>query len=252
MSAAPVGRTLGIVLGAAVLLVVALFVITALSEPSRQANPQPTPSAAESGAAGGEVFSPLTQDQEDAIVRLERDLAATTGEERVRKQHEMVNLLIGFGRPDLAAQAQEDLARLEGTADAWTRTGDLYFQWMSLIEDDQGDPSPVAARALAAYDSSLALRPEDHNVRARLAWAAQYDSGQPMRAIEETQAVLAQDSTHIGSLQNYAIFLARIGRVEQAVVQMERIKRNAAGDSVLIRNADAFIQALRRGAQANP
>ena len=248
---APLGKRLGVVLAAAVLLVVALFVITAMS---RQAapptvNPPPPPPDVSTQA---ETFTPLSPEQEAAIASLEKTLAEAQGADRLTRQQEMVNLLIGYGRPDLAAQAQEDLAKLQPSAPAWTRAGDLYFQWLTLLEDREGDPQPVARRALAAYDSALARDAANLDVRARLAWAAQYDSTQPMRAIEETKAVLEQDSTHIGALQNYAIFLARIGRTDQAVAQMEKVKRAAAGDSVIVRSANAFIRAMQQGPETAP
>ncbi len=242
-SNAPLGRTLGIVLAAAVLLVVALYVVTAISK--KQAPPPPAAAAAqEAPPADAALFTPLSADQEKAVMALEGDLKTLEGEPKLARQRELVNLLIGFGRPDLAAQAQQDLARLDPSAEAWTRTGDLYFQWMNLVEESGGAPQPPATRAIAAYDEALKTR-DDLDVRARLAWAAQYDSSQPMRAIEETKAVLEKDSLHVGALQNYAIFLARIGRTDQAIAQMDRIRRHAGSDTLLARSAEAFIEALK-------
>lgn len=247
-SSGPVGRTLGVVLGVSVLLVVALFVITALSTqgtggtaqaPSNLAPQQP---AAEATAAP--VFAALSAEQEASVAELEQTIDAASGAERAAKLREMVNLLVGFGRPDLAAQAQEDLARADATADAWTRAGDLYFEWLRVLEDRGENPTPVALRAIPAYEASLAEQ-DNPDVRVRLAWAYQYDPQNPMKAIEETRAVLDRDSTHVGATYNYAFFLMRIGRVDQAITQMQRVKRLAGADSVLVRHADAFITALR-------
>ncbi len=245
------GRTLAIVLGSAVLLVVALFVITAISKRAEPAAAQAASTAAPS-AEVAQVFAPLTVQQEEQIATLEGELNAASGEEKVRKQYEMVNLLTGYGRPDLAAQAQEDLARLENTTEAWKRAGDLYFQWMGLLEDQGQNPQPVALRVIPAYVQVLAETPQDHDVRTRLAWAYQYDPGNPMKAIEETKAVLAADSAHVGASYNYAYFLMRINRTDQAIAQMERVRRLAGDDSLLVRSANAFIAALREQASAAP
>ncbi len=248
-SSAPVGRTLAIVLGSAVLLVVALFVITAMSE-GRSAPPTPAAAATGTSAAApaAQVFAPLAPEQEQAVARLEDTLDAADASARPGHLRELVNLLVGFGRPDLAAQAQEDLARLEPSAAAWRRAGDLYFEWLRVLEDRDENPQPVALRVIPAYVTALETE-EDSDVRARLAWAYQYDPANPMKAIEETRAVLDRDSTHVGATYNYAYFLMRIGRTDQAIEQMEKVKRLAGADSALVRHADAFIASLRAAPQ---
>ena len=271
--AAPVGRTLGVVIGAAVALVAGLYLVTVASS-GRAGNDGPleeqasesttgTLPGAGAGAANGPAAAPgagpgagpaqaglpsIPADIERQVNALEGEIGRASGAEKARKQREAINLLLGVSRPDRAAELQEALATTENTAEAWRRAGDLFYQWMEALPED--GRAPVAARAITAYDRLLALDDADLDARARLGWAAQYGGGNPMRAITETNEVLKRDSVHLGATYNRGWFMMRIGRVEPAIAQFRKVQRIAGAESPLGREAENIIQTLQ--AQAGP
>jgi hypothetical protein len=249
-----IGKRLGLLLGAATLLVLALWALTALvgTSGSPVAEEVAPVAPGSDAAAGGEplpegavtgVFAELSPEATRQIARLEQEIDAATGAERAAAQRRMVDLLIGYGRPDLAAQAQSDLARETDDPVAFARAGDFYYEWLNLL--DENSRPPVAQRAVALYDQARAGGQDDRDLRARQAWAVQYDPGSnPMRAIEESRAILDEDSLHVGGNFNLGWMNYRVGRPNQAVQYFERVVRVAGADTPLGRNASAIIESI--------
>lgn len=245
-------RRMALLLGAALLLVAGLYLATAASK--RQGNTGPAFRSSADVAAGGVSQEPapatapgteLSDADAERVQDLESRAAGATGAEQTRLRRELANLLFGLGQTARAAEVEEAIAQSENTAEAWLRAGDRYYAVMQgTPETDRG---PVAARVVAAYDRVLALNPNDLDARTRLGWAAQYDaSGNPMRAITETNAVLERDSLALGANYNRGWFLARIGRVDQAILQFRKVQRLAGSDSPLGREAESIIETLEQ------
>ncbi len=253
------GRRIAILAVGALLLVAGLYLATAASK--RQGDKAPsfqTPEEMSAGAvsqtpaagaapaaapAAAPVGAPLSATDAATVKALEDRIAAATGAEQARLRRELANLLIGLGQPVRAGEVEEALATAANTADAWRRAGDRYYEALQMTPE--AERTGIAPRVVAAYDRLLALEPGDLDARTRLGWAAQYDAtGNPMRAITETNAVLESDSTHLGASYNRGWFLARIGRVEQAVAQFRKVQRLAGADSPLGREAESIIETL--------
>lgn len=237
-------RQTAIVVGAAVLVVVALYLITLMSR--QETAPAPTTAPAQSAPAAtlpAPEASELPAEQAQQVQALREELAGLEGAERLTKQHALVNLLMGFGRSDHAAPVQREIAEAEDTPAAWRRAGDLYFDWMERLPDAQR--APVALRAVEAYDKVLAAEPQNHDVRAAMAWAYQYDSQNAMQAIVQNNQVLEADPEHIQANFNRGIFLMRINRLDQAIEQLEKLKTIVGASSPYYRQADELIRTIR-------
>ncbi len=258
---AGLGPRLALYLVGAVLLVGGLYLATLASRnqgdtPATFRPDVPAATAPGAAPAGGDStgFAPLAPEIERQVTALEADVQRLSGDARTAKQNELINLLIGFGRPDRAAEAAQALAEQANTPAAWKRAGDLYYRWMEVLPEPQRPT--VAPRVVAAYDRVLAATPDDLDARANLGWAAQYDAtGNPMRAILETNDVLKRDSTHLGASYNRGWFLRAIGRLDQSIAQFERVRRLAGPDTPLGREAQLLIDQVRRqqaGGSATP
>lgn len=240
------GRQLGVLIGAAVLLVVGLYVVTLVSKQGVASEPvAPTSTeSAESVVADHDLDAqPLPEQIAEQAGALEQEIAGLDGEAKLAKQRELIGLYIGAGRSDRAAVIQQTVAETVDTPDAWTRTGDLYYEWMENVED--GHKSEVAPLAIAAYQKVLEVEPDEVDVRAKMAWAYQYDQQSPMEAITQTNLVLEQDPDHLQANFNRGLFLMRISRFDQAIEQLERVKEIAGEGTPIFTQADAVIEAVR-------
>ena len=250
-------RRIAVLVVGALLLVAGLYLATVASKQSGA--PAPAFRTADDMAAGGVSQTPaggaapaapaaptgatLSATDQATVTALENRVAAASGAEQAGLRRELANLLIGLGQPERAGDVEAELARVERTAAAWRRAGDRYYEALQMLPEDQR--SAIAPRVVAAYDSVLAREANDLDARTRLGWAAQYDAtGNPMRAITETNAVLERDSTHLGASYNRGWFLVRIGRVDQAKAQFRKVQRLAGADSPLGREAQSVIETL--------
>ena len=235
-----VERQVAVLVGAGVLLVVALYMISVVSS-GTPAGEAVLPPDAETVTPSG----PLPADVAREAEALEAEMAALTGEALLDKRRELLNLYARAQRFDRAAQVAEDIAEAENTERAWRLAGDLNFEWMRL---QSGPVQPVyARRAVAAYERAKALNPGNLDIRTSLANAYIYDPDTPMKGVQEIRGVLAEDSTHVLANHTLGFMLIRINRLEQAEAQFEKVKRllNDPSDPVY-QEADRFLQSIRQ------
>ncbi len=234
-----VGKRVGIIVGAAVMIVVALYMISAtMSQQSSDASgPQAAVPITEEG------FPDLAVGIAQQVSALDDSLAAGADPEGVLERK--VELLVGGGRYDLAAIAQEELAGITGTEPAWTFAGNLYYDAMDRAADGTEQRTSFAKRAIAAYRQVLEINPDNLDVRTDMAVAYLWDPDNPMSAIQETQAVLARDSLHVQANFNRGIMLSQVNRIDQAIAQFRKVQRIVNDPtSDLHRRADAAIASL--------
>ena len=248
-----VTKQVGIIVGAGVLLVVVLFLVTAVSKDLTtggapavgEAETATTPVAPSTAAP---TPPPLTPELEEQVAVLEDEAAQLTGTARVEKQLELVSILFGAGRLDRAALAQQEIAQASGNLDDWKRTGDLFYDWMMTVEGDA--KVQAAQQAIEAYQRVLAEDPDNLDVRTDMA-TAYLSSNNPMQGVQEINQVLEADSTHLQARFNYGIMLAMIGRTDKALDQFERVKTQVGEESPLFQQAEDAIQSIQ-GAGARP
>lgn len=236
-----VGKRVGIIVGSAVMIVLALYLISALNaRPAGQGGPQPPAEISTEG------FAPVPIGIAQQIEILDDSLAA--GADPAPVLERKVGLYVSAGRYDLAAQAQEELAIAAGTEDAWTLAGNLYYDSMDRAPDGSEQRTALAKRAIAAYREVLNINPDNLDVRTDMAVAYLWDPDNPMSAIQETQAVLERDSLHVQANFNRGIMLSQIGRMDQAIEQFRKVQRIVNDpESDLHQRADAAIASLTPG-----
>ncbi|NQV72854.1 zinc-ribbon domain-containing protein [bacterium] len=192
-----VGRQIGIIVASALLVVLALYVVTTMSKAGTESSATSLPPA------------------------LREKMAGLSGEELVAAQRELVDLYFAAGRFDLAAEETEVMAGSLNSENEWAIAGNLYYDWM-----ERQDPSlrtPWARKAIAAYQEVLKINPANLDVRTDMAIAYMYDPQNSMMAIQETNAVLAQDSLHMQANFNRGIMLMQIDRTVQAAEQFQKV-----------------------------
>ncbi|MEQ9104323.1 MAG: zinc ribbon domain-containing protein [Rhodothermales bacterium] len=214
---APMGRQVAIVLTAAILVVIALYVITTMSR-DEAASLVPEDSVVALLDEG-----PLPEQFQSREAELNDQLAAAAEDvQKVLVHRELVDLYLSAARLDLAARETIRLAELTGREADWVAAGNMYYDWMET--KPVAERGPWAKQAISAYRQALELNPSNTDVRTDMAIAYMYDPDNPMMAIQETNAVLEQDSLHIQANFNRGIMLMQINRVDQARAQFEKVQ----------------------------
>ncbi len=239
-----VSRQVGIIVGAGVLLVVVLFLVTAVSKTRPVASPDPTTQPATSEAVEPGTLPPLAPQIVAQVETLEAEIASLSGEAWIVKQRELVTLFLDAGRLDRAAFEQQKIAQTTEASDDWKYAGDLFYDWMDPLQG--AEKAQVAGQVIDAYQRVLAVDPDNIDVRTDLA-TAYLSSNNPMQGVAEIKRVLAIDPNHLHARFNYGIMLAMIGRSELAIEQFKHVKGLVDETSSYSRQADDAIRAIQAG-----
>lgn len=232
-----VGKQVMIVVSAALLLVVVLYAITAMSGGS---SGDFSIGAVQPDAE--QVIEPLASQWTAREAELKAEVDAAVGDDRIEARRRLIDLYFAADRLDFAAEQTALIASATSSEQEWILAGNLYFDWMQRAPDTQ--KAPWAREAVAAYQEALALNPDNIDVRTDMAIAYLYDPQNSMMAIQETNRVLEQDSLHVQANFNRGIMLSQINRVDQAIEQFEKVKRiiGDPDDPVYIRAQDAIAR----------
>lgn len=147
--------------------------------------------------------------------------------------------------PDSAAQQRADGFAALNTADGWFESGRFYLT--AAWEAQQSDPATSARwaqRAVADFEKSLSME-EDLNVRLALAEASTLDPSQPMRPVQELQAILQEDPNHVGANLLMGERRLMIGRPEDAVNSFETVIALTEPGDPFRQQAEQFLAAAR-------
>jgi tetratricopeptide (TPR) repeat protein len=243
-----VNRQVGLLVGGSVLVVVALFLITVFSQ--NQSAPPPNPLSNTQSGASDERVDPPTDDHPlsaELQARVRPLMAAIEGStdpvDKRNRQEELIQVYLDEGRYDFAGGVQYEIAEAENTAEAWARAGNLYYDWMDRHE---GSTRINAAKtAIAAYQRSLELDPDNLDVRTDMGAAYLNDPDNPMQAIQQTNQVLAQNPDHIQANFNKGVMLIQIRRLDQAQAQFEKVKELSQPGSVPYDRAQQYLDQIR-------
>lgn len=269
-----------LVVGSAVLALVALFFVTVWSQsqtwgnaseetastaPAQDGTPAspgtggptggPTGGAASFGGATPDLATLVSQndtelppDLAERTDSLEAQLPQATGAEERRLQEQLVNLYVGAGAFGRAAEVQKAMAEATQATSDWRRAGDLMYNWMEQVgqESNGRNPAivPIGQEAVAAYEEVIEREPDNLDVRTDMATVL-LRSNSPMRGVEELNRVLDEDSTFVPARFNKGIALLWIGRLEQAIEQFEQVQQIAGEDSPNYQQAEQAIQLVR-------
>lgn len=118
--------------------------------------------------------------------------------------------------PDPTQQAQADAFEAQDTAEGFFESARYYLTAAFQQQEENPEASRLwAHEAVNRLEQSLALE-ENPDVRIALAEAAAFEGVDPMRPIQEAQAVLATDPAHPGANLFIGQRRLMIGRVDQA------------------------------------
>ncbi len=212
--------------GVSLLVVVGLFLITVWSKDGPSTPPASSPlSNTQSGASDETVAPPtvpLAAAVEAQVEAAEASIAeATDDAARLAARQDLMNLYISNSRIDKAAEVQVQIAEADPTPENWAMAGNMYYDWM---EQQQGASRTFAAKeAIAAYQKALEMEPNNLDVRTDMAVAYLNDPDNPMEAVQQTNKVLEQDPDHLQANFNKGVMLGQIGRLDQAIMQFDRV-----------------------------
>ena len=239
------GLHVGMLFTAGILIVGALYMITAFSKrafPPIEDDAAQASTQQQAAPQGG-----LPDEVEQQLAQLQAEADAATGDARIEKQREMVDLLSQNVRPDRAADIQQTIADATGSAEDWLEAGHLFYTWM---DSQSGELRFAAAqRAADAFEKGLELGGDDLNIRTALAMAY-LNTRSPMLGVQQIRSVLDQEPNHLQGNYYYGVMLTQINRLDQAMTQFERVKELAGEDSPFFQQAEMMLQNLRSVRQA--
>ncbi|MCS7155406.1 MAG: tetratricopeptide repeat protein [Bacteroidota bacterium] len=188
----------------------------------------------------------MSASQQARLAELQEALSrARDPQERRRLAHELAHAYQEAGQPDRAATILTRLAQEQPSVDLWRQIGDLYTDWM-LRQSEPGIREAILERAVGAYREALKLDPDNLDIRVDMAFCYAQSSQEPMRAVEELNAVLRSDSLHPRANLLLGLLRMQIGRFAQAIEAFDKVLARVASGSPLHEQA----QLLRRQALA--
>ena len=241
-SQSAIGKQVIIVVSAALLLVMALYVITSLSDSASVSSETQSP-------ANLNAVEPLAQQWIPRQEELQAEVSRSIGADQIAARRNLIDLYFAADRLDMAADETGLIAEATASEQEWTVAGNLYFDWMQRQPDVLR--ATWAQKAIGAYQKALDMNPMNLDVRTDMAIAYMYDPQNSMMAIQETNKVLEQDSLHIQANFNRGIMLSQINRTEQAIEQFEKVKRIVGdeNDPVYLRAVDAVARLSGMGTE---
>lgn len=138
----------------------------------------------------------------------------------------------------------------EETAQSLDAAGGILYRAAAALPPDDPRRGALAQRAVDLYERSLALS-DDPDVRVNLAVAALLDPRNPMRAVQELQAVLTANPDHVEANFNMGLMRMQIGRLDAAAESFRRVIELTPPDDPVHQRATEALAAVE-GAMAQP
>ena len=226
------------IFGLAVLLVVALFMVTFMSTSTD------SPVAVTATAPEPVATVPLGGSLAERIASLDEAIALDTGSTRLALVREKMIALWQGGRIDLAAETQMQIAEQTGSVEDWETAGNLYYRALDDTKEDPTMQARMATLAVTAYQEVLAQDPGNLDVRTDMA-TAYLSTGSPMQGVTEIKRVLEEDPDHLSANFNYGLMLLHINRTDKAIEQLERVLDLAPDSSAHYQRASTLIATVR-------
>jgi hypothetical protein len=136
----------------------------------------------------------------------------------------------------------------EGTPASLDDAGGLLYRAAAALPPDDPQRAALAQQAVDLYERSLDLE-DDPDVRVNLAVAALLDPRNPMRAVQELQAVLTAHPDHVEANFNMGLMRMQIGRLDAAAESFRRVIALTRPDDPVHRQATEALAAVE-GAMA--
>ncbi len=213
------GKRIGILIGVAVLLIVVVYLLFAISEQNGALSSVSSANRPAGAPPEPGLITEFASRESDLVAELDR----LNGEERISKQRELLTLYFTARRFDLAGAKAEEIAIETGAESAWIDAGNFFYDWMET--SDPVNKAYYSKKSTSAYRKALEMDPDNLDIRTDMAVAYLYDPDNSMLAIQETMKVLEADSNHVQANFNRGIMLWQIDRLEEAADQFEKVIR---------------------------
>ncbi len=150
--------------------------------------------------------------------------------------------------PTAALQQQAAAQEAQGTADGFYEAARYYLTAAFQSQQETPEASRLwASRAVALLEQSLEQE-DAPDVRIALAEALVFEGVNPMRPIQEAQAVLATDEGHPGANLFIGQRRLMIGRTDQAREAFETVIANTQPGDEARRSAESALELIEGGA----
>jgi hypothetical protein len=136
----------------------------------------------------------------------------------------------------------------QGTAQSLDQAAGLLYRSAAARAPEDPQRGVLAQQAVDLYERSLALE-DNPDVRVNLAVAALLDPRDPMRGVQELQAVLNAHPDHVEANFNMGLMRMQIGRLDAAAESFRRVIALTPPDDPVHRRASEALAAVE-GAMA--
>lgn len=140
---------------------------------------------------------------------------------------ELIRIYMDNGRLDGAAEAAGRMAELTGEFRDWKNAGDWYHEWM-LKESDQEFIRYFSQKSVDMYKKALILDPAHPGVRTDLA-VELIRLGKPEEAIVNLKKALAEFPDYLNANYNLGVILYQTGNKDKSISYLKRSLELAAG-----------------------
>jgi tetratricopeptide (TPR) repeat protein len=179
-------------------------------------------SASSAPAESAAHVSSLTPEQAATLNRLRSGyLSSTDKEKKVKFADSLANTFREFSQFDSAAHYAEQIALAKGSADAWLRAGDAYYDAFNFATDAKL-AGQMGEKARGYYQKVLASQPAQLDVKARMAMTY-VSTDNPMQGISLLREVLQQEPDNQTALLNMGLLSIRSGQYDKAVERFSQI-----------------------------
>jgi tetratricopeptide (TPR) repeat protein len=230
------GKTKALLLMAALVLSVLLFIAPRTKPPEKGEKSGPS-----EGSAGNIAAVTIYRDM--AVKSLEPARKEAYDRFDIEKRYDSLQeFWTKTKRPDLAALASENKALVSGKADDYFLAGNRYYNAVRFTSDNSERPVLYQA-AIRCFSQGLKKDPRNTDARIMLASCYVEGSSEPMQGIRLLQEVERTDSNNVKLQLTFAFFAAKSGQLDKAI---SRFKKVLAIDSTYIEAylhlADAYEQ----------
>ena len=220
-------KQVGMLLGTSILLVLGLLAVSIWSDGRFRPEAEQTAAQSETRptTVSNVTLTALPTLQQASFDSLNALIDASgDSNQRLALMKESVDLMVANGRYDYAGIAQEQIATELKDVESWGRAGTFFLTWMDRQPGGE-ERTSWARKAVSAFQSALDIDPNDLDIRTDMAFAYLNDPENPMEAIQQTNRVLEADSLHPQANFNRGLMLAQINRIDQAVIQFQKVIR---------------------------
>jgi tetratricopeptide (TPR) repeat protein len=219
------GRRLRTILvGAAIVLVGAIYFLPKLDAPKESAAP------VADGQKGGKNFSEqdyikssrakLSWEKGSAVDSLEKLLATDNPDTTV--YNTLASIWDEAGLPGMAARCYNQRALKFGGENSWINSAYRYFDAFKAAKDS-AESSWFVSKAIEAYGKVLEINPSNLNAKTDLGILYAEATDQPMKGITLLREVVTENPLHENAQMNLGFLSMKSGQYDKAIERFNKV-----------------------------